>query len=557
MEPWETTIAYHQVTKHHYHRSAPSLGYMDWATQPDPFRRFDPVPGVRLRLPDTDRSPPYSDLYAPDRLAPRPVDADSLSEFLESALAVSAWKEYQGTRWALRSNPSSGNLHPTEGYLVLGPVQGLCDTPGVHHYGAREHGLQLRCPFAPELWESLMCRFPPGTFLVGLSSIHWREAWKYGERAYRYCQHDLGHAMGSCALAAQSLGWRTTFLQELPDADAAQLLGIDREEDFRDAEQEAPGLFLAVTPGLLPQACARDLPTEIIGRIAAGHWQGRANCLSQSHVDWEGIAAVSEACIKSRNASNPSSLPMAEGVTALSAPPVSASAREVIRQRRSAVALDGKTGLSREWFYAMMQRVLPRAGSWPWETLGSPVATHLALFVHRVQDIPPGLYCLARSPTAIEALRGAMHDRFRWERPPGCPSDLPLFLLESGDVRGLATQVSCGQAIAGDGAYSLGMIVRFKESLREHGSWFYRRLFWETGLLGQVLYLEAEAAGIRATGIGCFFDDPVHEAFGLHGDAFQSLYHFTMGGPVEDARLTTLPAYDHGWRDAEAPDIPS
>jgi hypothetical protein len=62
-------------------------------------------------------------------------------------------------------------------------------------------------------------------------------------------------------------------------------------------------------------------------------------------------------------------------------------------------------------------------------------------------------------------------------------------------------------------------------------------------MLGQVLYLEAEAAGIRATGIGCFFDDEMHALLGLRGHAWQSLYHFTAGGPVDDARLTTLPAY--------------
>ena len=41
-------------------------------------------------------------------------------------------------------------------------------------------------------------------------------------------------------------------------------------------------------------------------------------------------------------------------------------------------------------------------------------------------------------------------------------------------------------------------------------------------------------AGIRATGIGCFFDDLTHRVFGLTGDDFQVLYHFTMGGPVDD-----------------------
>jgi len=61
-------------------------------------------------------------------------------------------------------------------------------------------------------------------------------------------------------------------------------------------------------------------------------------------------------------------------------------------------------------------------------------------------------------------------------------------------------------------------------------------------MLGQVLYLEAEAAGVRGTGIGCFFDDVVHDALGLEGDRFRDLYHFTIGGAVEDRRLTTTPA---------------
>jgi len=62
-------------------------------------------------------------------------------------------------------------------------------------------------------------------------------------------------------------------------------------------------------------------------------------------------------------------------------------------------------------------------------------------------------------------------------------------------------------------------------------------------MIGQVLYLEAEAAGVRATGIGCFFDDAMHELLGLKDRTLQSLYHFTTGGPVEDERLTTLPPY--------------
>jgi hypothetical protein len=86
------------------------------------------------------------------------------------------------------------------------------------------------------------------------------------------------------------------------------------------------------------------------------------------------------------------------------------------------------------------------------------------------------------------------------------------------------------------------MLSLFETSLDE-GPWWYRRLFWECGVLGQVLYLEAEAAGLRGTGIGCYLDDVVHELLGLEGSAFRDLYHFTVGGPVEDPRLATLPAY--------------
>ena len=97
--------------------------------------------------------------------------------------------------------------------------------------------------------------------------------------------------------------------------------------------------------------------------------------------------------------------------------------------------------------------------------------------------------------------------------------------------------------IAGDGVFSLAMIAEYRDALFTHGPWFYRLLFWESGVIGQVLYLEAEAAGIGATGIGCFFDDPVHQVFGFSDLKFQSLYHFTVGGPVEDPRLTTLAPY--------------
>ena len=220
-------------------------------------------------------------------------------------------------------------------------------------------------------------------------------------------------------------------------------------------------------------------------------------------------------------------------------------ARDIIIQRRSAVAFDGRSTIGRSAFFDMLSRVMPGPHA-PWDALWWTPRIHLAIFVHRVDDVAPGMYLLTRDRQAFDRLRAACGREVLWE---AAHDQLPLFFLASGDCRSLARRLSCDQDIAADGFFSLGMIADFDASLEEHGASFYRTLFWESGLVGQVLYLEAEAAGVRATGIGCFYDDPVHDALGLQGHAFQSLYHFTVGTPVEDTRLTTQPGYEWERRD--------
>lgn len=560
MDPLARVFRYHQETKHHFFRYARALGYMDWANQPDPFRRYAGAPLVPLPIlrPDEEPlSPPYADLYRPRAVLSHGLSIRTLSRFFEHALALTAWKQAGGARWALRSNPSSGNLHPTEGYLLIGTVPGLAPTPGLYHYAPREHALELRADCSQAVFSALMNEFPPEAFLVGWTSIHWREAWKYGERAFRYCQHDAGHAIGTARIAAATLGWKMVVLDGVGDDILAELLGLTRLEDFEGAEREHPDCVAVVWPdraeprGPLPLFLDKAVVRELTGHM----WYGKANRLSPDDpVPWEIIDDVAAASWKATtdrrcvDFTADSSFPPRDELR-VTRDGLKTTAGHIIRQRRSAVAFDGKTSIASARFFLMLTRVMPRVERrvshrpMPWDAVPWAPAIHLAMFVHRVDGLPSGLYMLVRDPAKGDTLRRAMHGQFAWATPPGCPSDLPLFLLQEGDARELATQVSCHQEIAGDSAFSLGMIAEFETTLRIQGAWCYRRLFWETGLIGQVLYLEAEAAGVRATGIGCFFDDPMHDVLGLKGMEFQSLYHFTTGGPVDDPRLTTLPAY--------------
>ena len=546
--PEEVVVAYHERTKHHFHRYAAALGYMDWATQPDPFRRYAGADLVRLPLPKAGRPLPYWQLYASATVPPAPLSLQSVSLLFRYALSLTAWKQVGETTWSLRANPSSGNLHPTEGYAVLPALEQLGETAAVYHYAPREHALERRAVLDAKRWTELVALVPEGSFLVGLSSVHWREAWKYGERAFRYCQHDVGHALASLRIAAAALGWRLVLLDGVSNSSLSSLLGLDRDEDFAAAEREEAELLMLIAPDFSMPLATDSKPLTAHG--AGVFWQGRANTLSPEHsVEWPVIDEVAQAT--RRRESSPikedfSGFPSEDELFGTPVRQGLLSAEKAILGRRSAVAMDGSTAISRAVFFRMLARLIPtqERRSMPWDAIPWRPRIHIGLFVHRVDGVPPGLYALARDPDKVEILKAVMGSEFCWQRVPDCPPGLPLYLLQEGDCRALASTVSCGQEIAGDGAFSLAMIADYMDSLATYGAAFYRNLFWEAGMVGQMLYLEAEEEGIRATGIGCYFDDPVHAAFRIVSREWQSFYHFTVGGPVEDRRLTTLPAYN-------------
>ena len=539
--------AYHQRTKHLPDQFAPGPGYMDWANQPDPFRRFKGARLVELPLVHNLGLVSFEALTTPGAVTPQPLSLDSLGLFLELALGLTAWKEFEGTRWALRSNPSSGNLHPTEGYTLLPPIDGISESPGVYHYAPREHALEQRCSLSTGTWFALLGQSAPSGFIVGLSSVHWREAWKYGERAYRYCQHDVGHALGSLRYAAAALSWRMHLLSEPSDADLGTLMGLNRAGDFQNVEPEFPDLLCLVDTHPDPQRTIR-ISHEAVREVANGKWHGRATRLSPERVPWPWITTMETNAVKPRFEPPFQPTIQQEDQDRRPDPRVQSmgpSTVSVIRQRRSAVAMDGQTSVSFETFLAMLCRTMPDSDKVPWDAFPFPARILLCLFVHRVDGLRPGLYALMRDSNRLAAFRAACQDNLSWKHIS--ESNLPLYQLLVGDLRDVAAHTSCTQAIAGDSAFSLGMVADFVRALKEEGAWAYRRLFWEAGLIGQVLYLEAEATGVQATGMGCYFDDLLHYGLGLdlNADDWQSLYHFTVGGAVEDRRLTTLPAYFH------------
>ena len=518
-------LDYHERSKHRLDQYAPGPDGLDWATQPDPFRRYSGALELQLPLLARELPIPWDDLFIPANVPQQPMNAENLANLLQLSLGLSAWKSFAGNRWALRCNPSSGNLHPTEAYLICPELPGL--SAGIYHYRPDQHGLEKRAA-AALAWS--------GGVLLALTGIHWREAWKYGMRAFRYCQHDCGHALAAIAYAAAALGWPVRLLADWGDDAIAALTGVDRAEDFTAAEAEVPEALLWIGPGVAPSRA------QVLAMLADATWTGHANVLSPAQRDWPDIPAVTTATHQ-RGGAMREPVSLSVSLPAL-APASDESASQLIRRRRSAQAFDGVTTISAQRFYRMLDALLPRAGQPPWALLDQAPSVHPVFFVHRVDGLEPGIYCLPRTGEAFADLRAAMRPDWLWTRVHNCPEHLPLYLLAPLDVRQFAHTVSCHQRIAADSAFALAMLARFDDIDATH-PWRYRRRFWEAGMLGHVLYLEAEAAGVQGTGIGCYFDDEVHRAVELDTTRFQDIYHFTVGGAVVDSRLGSEPAYAH------------
>ena len=519
--PINTALIYHETTKHSQHRYARSLGYLDWQTQPDPFRTYRGAKKVLLPLALQNVTPPYHLLGT--ELPAAPLLKESISQLLQFSMGIAAWKFSDGNRWAVRCNASSGNLHPSESYLILPPV--LDEQEGkssVLHYAPKDHSLELLAAFDTDFWQTL----PQNSFLVGLSSVSWREVWKYGERAFRYVNLDAGHAWQAFAVSARMLGWRVTRLDTPSTQDVNALLGLSQEGRF--SEREIGDMVLVISPLETNSSHSLDRLLEELPL----RYEGVANRLSSTMQEWEIIPAIEDATsgVQTPQESSKCSSHLSEETK---------ESKDVVLQRRSIHVMDTvRSRITKEQFFTLLHGICDSLDT-------KQNAAHLVLFVQRVEGFEEGIYILVRNERDKEQLKAAMFSAFSWSE---CEF-ANLYLLEKREVQMIAKSISCSQAIASDGAFSLGMLCNFSEQIEAYGAHRYKELFWECGAIGQQLYLDATSMGLSGTGIGCFLDDMFHSTLGIKDNRFQSLYHFTVGRGYVDSRIQTQPPYDEEARE--------
>ncbi len=520
MKTLDTILLYHERTKHHLNHYAASLGYMDWATQPDPFRRYKGARAVQLPLAFENATPPYHLLWEQNAVPKAPLCKESISQLLQFSLSISAYKSANGSSWALRCNASSGNLQPTEGYTILPPLEGIAEHTSIAHYAPYDHSLEILNEFDTSFWS----KFPQNSFLISLSSIIWREAWKYGERSFRYTQLDVGHALQALHVSAKMLGWSLSLVDTCELNTVDTLLGFHKQNHFHTVEHEESDMLLLVSQ---ENSVRWQGDLKLLLQANQSTYKSNttvANTLSSSHHHWEILDGINDAT----HFTPTSTLPLFPQEPLHGRRQVSKESKKVICNRRSAQMMDAtRSQISQEQFQALLQSV--------WHTKAD---VHLVLFVHNVQGLQSGLYCYVRDAQDLPTLKENFDANFLWiEVFEHC------YLLKRGEYRTIAKKISCSQDIASDGAFSLSMIAKFASVLHESNPQKYKELYYECGAIGQQLYLEATSLELSATGIGCFLDDVMHRLLGLENNNYQSLYHFTIGRAIIDTRIQTHQPY--------------
>lgn len=503
-----TVLSYHTRSKHALDRYAAGPGTLDWEAQPKAFRDWQGAKQVTLPREITVSKITWGALATPR--SPLPLNTQNLGSLLRLCVGLTAWKEYGGSRWSLRAHPSSGNLHPTETWLIAAKVDGLED--GLYHYQNLDHSLERRAwggdVQAAGVW-------------LGFSSIHWREAWKYGERAFRYCQLDMGHVLAAVSYAAALHGWRPRLLNS-DSVMTARCLGVDHIADFEGVESEDAEVILALDE-------SDAIPSDWT------QWAGKPSLLDARPLyQWpviEEVAVATRGAV-SQSQINPSAATRLQVENDI-------SAAQVILKRRSAQAFDGVSVMPASLFKHMLASLLP-GGSPVWDLWPHAARVHPVLLVHRVEGVAPGVYVMPRNEATQASLRAAFRETFTWEV---VDAELPLYQLIAARAGKTARTLSCHQDIATQCAVTFMMVAEFAKPIAADPV-AYRHLHWEAGMLGHVITLEAEAAGWRGTGIGCFFDDAVHEVLGIKDDTFQVIYHYAVGMALDDPRISTLPAYE-------------
>ncbi len=499
-----TALEYHNATKHSYWSVRSGHG-LDWPNQPLPFKIYKDVDSVRL---PTDGSPITANVTETVGAEPLAHDTASmpdlgtLARVLYLSGGITKRKPYPGGELYFRAAACTGALYHIDLYMVCGDLPGL--GAGVYHFGPNDFGLvrlregDYRGVLARASGHEASVVEAPVTLV--LADTHWRNAWKYGARAYRHTFWDAGTLLANTLAVTSGAGVPSKVVTSFVDEEVHRLLGLEAEKESVVALVPL-GRASEATPAAPLPMDALEMPIEP---------------LSPKMVEYLSIYELN------RNSS-------------LESPEELAGLKGRTPTLRSYEATGDMVQLPREGNVKVrgLEETILRRGSTrtfaqdPISVEELSAALHFSTRGIDADFLSPYGASMNELFLIVNAVEGLASGAYRYDR-----EQHGLELLKEGDFRGEAGHLGLDQQIPADASVDVYMLSDLKPVLDAFGNRGYRMAQLESGIIGGRLYLMAYGMGFGASGL-TFYDDEVIEFFGPSAEGLSVMFLVALGRSVK------------------------
>ena len=504
-EGFDAALTYHEATKHSEVTIGTSSHYLDWENRPSQFKEYGNLPSISLP-----RNFPHPTKNSLKAISGQPIEGktdqigiETLAEILFFSAGLTRKMRIGNEYHYMRAASATGALYPIELYVISAQIPGL--DAGVYHFNPFHFSLvKLREGDYRTTLESAGSRNSSSApLIIALTSIAWRNAWKYVARSYRHWFWDSGVIAANLLATANSAGVSTKLDLGFVDSEVDKLLALE-------PRKEATVALVAIGEG------QHERPSSAYQRIQDLKFE--ISPLSREEIDYPVIWDTNEASqLKTRpeaeswRSSSPKKLEPFPGAPAFplykksvdSAPTLD----EVILQRGST-----RRFVHQPISFEDLSTILVTSSTnLPLDFLMDDQSLVDFYFIaNDVEGLASGSYSYNKNTGSVEQLKAVKS-------------------------RSMSGYLSLGQQLFSDASVVFFLMTSLNQVLQSLGNRGYRAAQFEAGVRVGKVYLSSYALGLGASG-STFFDDAVTEFFSPHARDKSCMITVGVGVPAYKAR---------------------
>ena len=486
-------LDYHQETKHSQISIRLSNHYLDWDNKPKPFKFYTNIPSILLPsefpLPNLNVIT-LKKINQITALEKPKIDMALLSSLLFFSSGITRQINFPHGKYYMRAAPATGALYPIEVYLVSENISGL--QAGIYHFCPGEFSLtRLRQgdyrQFLSEAagFEQAIRNSP---FTIILTSMAWRNAWKYQARSYRHWFWDSGVIVANLIATATSFGLDTKMITGYIDKFVNELLCLEENKEAsivlapigiglskqESAQVQYPSKFV---PDIVPISQGKEVEYDQIWKL---HNASSLNSTDEVHQWTHSVKSMQEI----KGTKDDDVKLYSKHIEPM--PSDSQSLSDVILLRGST-----RKFLREPITFEQLSNIL--------YSLGGPTPSD---FGEKRSLID--IYFIANDVTGIQ--KGA----YFFNR-----KDNSIDLLKANTRRDTSGYLCLEQSLFSDASVVFYIMSNIKMIMDKLGNRGYRLCQFESGILAGRIYLSAYNQKIGASG-STFYDDAVSDFFSPH-----------------------------------------